>query len=56
MFVPVDKRSKKAQKEYYKGCRFTVCHMNTGTRTHKTLKNPTRAMMKRMDRKILKDY
>ena len=44
-FVPIEKRSKKAQKEYHKKQR-SVNGFNTGTRIMKTPKNPTRAMQK----------
>lgn len=43
--VELSKRSKKAQREYYSSLR-GVNGFNTGTRTHKTPKNPTRAMQK----------
>ena len=49
-FVPVEKRSKKAQKEYHKKQR-SVNGFNTGTRIMKTPKNPTRAMRKDAERK-----
>ena len=49
-FVPIEKRSKKAQKEYHKKQRF-VNGFNTGTRIMKTPKNPTRAMRKDAERK-----
>ena len=44
-FVEIGKQSKKAQKAYYASQRQTV-GFNTGTRTMKTVKNPTRAMRK----------
>ena len=44
-FVSVDKMTKKQQKEYYSKHR-VVNGFNTGTRTMKTVKNPTRAMQK----------
>lgn len=44
-FVPVEKRSKKEQKAYYASQR-GVNGFNTGTRTMKTPKNPSRAMQK----------
>ena len=45
MMIELSKRSKKEQKEYYKAQRVTN-GFNTGTRTMKTVKNPTRAMQK----------
>ena len=44
-FVPIEKRSKKEQKAYYASQR-GVNGFNTGTRTMKTPKNPSRAMQK----------
>lgn len=44
-FVEVSKRTKKEQKAYYSSQR-GVNGFNTGTRTMKTPKNPTRAMQK----------
>ena len=44
-FVEISKRSKKEQKVYYASMR-NVNGFNTGTRTMKTPKNPTRAMQK----------
>lgn len=44
-FVEISKRSKKEQKAYYASKRGTN-GFNTGTRTMKTVKNPTRAMQK----------
>ena len=44
-FVEISKRSKKEQKAYYASMR-NVNGFNTGTRTMKTPKNPTRAMQK----------
>ena len=53
-YVDISKRSKKEQKAYYSAQR-VVNGFNTGTRTMKTPKNPTRAMMKAEMRKGL-DY
>lgn len=44
-FVEVSKRTKKEQKAYYSSQR-GANGFNTGTRTMKTAKNPTRAMQK----------
>ena len=44
-FVDISKRSKKEQKAYYASQR-NMSGFNTGTRTMKTVKNPTRAMQK----------
>lgn len=44
-FIPIEKQSKKNQKEYHSKRRNTV-NFNTGIRTIKTVKNPTRAMRK----------
>jgi hypothetical protein len=49
-FVEISKRSKKEQKAYY-ALQRNVNGFNTGTRTMKTVKNPTRAMIKDADRK-----
>ena len=49
-FTPIEKRSKKEQKAYYASLR-NVNGFNTGTRTMKTDKNPTRARLKDLDRK-----
>lgn len=49
-FVEISKRSKKEQKAYY-ASRKVVTGFNTGTRTMKTIKNPTRAMQKDAYRK-----
>ena len=49
-FVPMEKRSKKEQKEYHKKQRSTN-GFNTGTRIMKTPKAPTRAMRKDAERK-----
>ncbi len=46
----LSKRSKKEQKEFYKKNRVWV-PFNTGTRTMKTDKNPSRARRKELDRK-----
>ena len=43
-FVDISKRSKKEQKAYYASQR-NMSGFNTGTRTMKTVKNPTRAML-----------
>ena len=48
--VEISKRSKKEQKAYYAMQR-GVNGFNTGTRTMKTAKNPTRAMRKDWERK-----
>ena len=48
--VDISKRSKKEQKAYYATQR-SVNGFNTGTRTMKTAKNPTRAMLKDKERK-----
>lgn len=49
-FVPINKQSKKNQKEYNAQLR-SLMPFNTGTRTHKTDKNPSRARRKEMDRR-----
>lgn len=49
-FIEIEKRSKKEQKAYYSSLR-NVNGFNTGTRTMKTSKRPTRAMLKDFDRK-----
>lgn len=49
-FVPLNKQSKKSQKEHNATLR-TLIPFNTGTRTHKTDKNPSRARRKELDRK-----
>ena len=49
-FVPMEKRSKKEQREYHKKQRSTN-GFNTGTRVMKTPKTPTRAMRKDAERK-----
>lgn len=54
-FVPLEKQSKKAQKEYHARQRSEM-GFNTGTRTMKTEKNPTRAMKKVLDRKEIMCY
>ncbi|MCQ2603254.1 MAG: hypothetical protein MJ193_04930 [Clostridia bacterium] len=53
-FVPMEKRSKKEQKEYNKRQR-SVNGFNTGTRVMKTKKRPTRAMQKDAIRKGKED-
>ena len=50
-YVPLDKRSKKEQREFYKSQRFAVTGMNTGTRDMATDKLMSRAKRKQMDRK-----
>ena len=54
-FVPIEKRSKKEQKEYHKKQRSTN-GFNTGTRVMKTPKTPTRAMRKDAERKSKEIY
>lgn len=54
-FVPMEKRSKKEQKEYNKKKR-SFMGFNTGTRTMKTEKRPTRAMRKDTERKNQENY
>ena len=54
-FVPMEKRSKKAQKEYHKKHR-SVNGFNTGTRVMKTPKTTTRAMRKDAERKAKEIY
>lgn len=54
-FVPMEKRSKKERKEYNKRQR-SFMGFNTGTRTMKTSKRPTRAMRKDAERKNQEDY
>lgn len=49
-FVATEKMSKKAQREYYSSRRETN-GFNTGTRTMKTAKSPSRAMRKDAARK-----
>ena len=49
-FVPLEKQSKKKQKEHNATLR-TLIPFNTGTRTHKTDKHPSRARQKQMDRR-----
>ncbi len=48
-YVPLDKQSKKAQREYCAAQR-TRATFNTGTRVHKTDKHPSRARAKQLDR------
>lgn len=49
-FIEVEKMNKKAKKEYFKKKR-VMADFNTGVRTMKTEKNPTRAERKNADRK-----
>ena len=49
-FVPMEKRSKKEQKAFHARQR-SMMGFNTGTRTMKTKKRPTRAMRKDAERK-----
>lgn len=51
-FVELNKRTKKEQKAYYSSLRKTN-GFNTGTRTMKTEKNPTRQKEKNKLRKML---
>lgn len=46
-FIPLEKQSKRAQKEY-NAARRNVVMFNTGTRVHKTDKHPSRARAKQM--------
>lgn len=48
--VPINKQSKKNQKNYNKQNR-VVSGFNTGTRTMKTIKNPSRSQQKTLDRR-----
>lgn len=48
--TPLDKQSKKAQKEFHLSQRTRV-GFNTGTRIHKTDKHPSRARAKHMTRR-----
>ena len=50
-YVPLDKRSKKEQRECDKSQRVAVTGMNTGTRDMATDKLMSRAKRKQMDRK-----
>lgn len=50
--VDLNKRSKKEQRAFYRSQRVTN-DFNTGTRTMKTEKNPTRAMDKENFKKML---
>ncbi len=50
--IDLNKRSKKEQRTFYKSQRVTN-DFNTGTRTMKTEKNPTRAMDKENFKKML---
>ena len=52
--VELSKRSKKEQKEWYKKNRVLI-PFNTGTRTFKTDKNPSRARRKELDRKEMEE-
>lgn len=49
-FIPLEKRSKKEQKEFHTRQR-SASGFNTGTRIMKTKKRPTRAMRKDAERK-----
>lgn len=49
-YTPLNKQSKKAQKEFNAAQR-TVVNFNTGTRVHKTIKHPSRAKQKQMARR-----
>ena len=51
----ITKRSKKEQKEFYKSQR-VINGFNTGTRTMKTDKNPSRARRKELDRKEMEEW
>ena len=53
-FVPMEKRSKKEQKEFHARQR-SVMGFNTGTRTMKAKKRPTRAMRKDAEKKNRED-
>ena len=53
-FVPMEKRSKKEQKVFHER-ELSVMVFNTGTRTMKTKKRPTRAMRKDAERKNRED-
>lgn len=44
-FIPLEKQSKKNQKAHH-AIQRSMSGFNTGTRTMKTAKNPTRAMQK----------
>ena len=48
-FVPLEKQSKKKQREHHAEQRTRV-GFNTSTRTHKTIKHPSRAKAKEMAR------
>lgn len=50
-YVPMNKQTKKAQKEFNASKR-TVVNFNTGTRVHKTDKHPSRARQKQMARRV----
>lgn len=51
-YIDLNKRSKKEQKEYYKSLR-KVASFNTGTRSMKTKKHPSRQEEKKNLQKIL---
>lgn len=51
-YIDLDKRSKKEQKEYYKSLR-RVASFNTGTRSMKSKKHPSRQEEKKNLQKIL---
>lgn len=53
--VELNKRSKKEQRAYYSSQRVTN-GFNTGTRTMKTEKNPSRNRRKALDRKEISCY
>lgn len=48
-YIPIDKQSKKSQREYNAAQR-TLISFNTGTRVHKTDKHPCRARAKHLAR------
>lgn len=54
-YVEITKQSKKAQKEYYAKNR-SVNGFNTGTRTMKTDKKPSRARKKVLDNREIQCY
>lgn len=49
-FTPIEKQSKKAQREYYEKHRVRAT-FNTGTQTHETDKHPSRAREKELRRR-----
>jgi hypothetical protein len=51
-YIDLDKRSKKEQKEYYKSLR-RAASFNTGTRSMKSKKHPSRQEEKKNLQKIL---